>query len=720
MKKSLVRVLSLLLAVILAFGLMPTVSYAGGDVDIDKVNLHIVFPMAGQHPNTVGVPCNSLDSKYYTVDYCYYYNDDGMGRVVYDEETFVNGETYKAQVHLYAKEGYDFTSSTSAYINGRYVTSEDVYLVNSNEVFYAVSLTAANQTVKVTLDPNGYGLEPRELQVPKGGTIWDAIRNFDVVREPDQPDAHFYDWSDDPFETDGCFPFTTTITAPLTLYGVWQKAVRTVDLYVQLPKRLTTEDVYKPTIRTGRYANYTADANYFYLNQADFNSADGNVYYPFSMGMTYYSWIDVYCTLGSELPTVNLYGAKKLYVERIDNYQFRVVYSVTMPKSSATISAAEFFIETPRAGTSANTCYPDAFSLTTGVEAEGSAWYTNGSAVNLSESFTGNFVGGQTYYTMVELRSPYNMNSDMSAWKVTPRGWKVKVLEKYDLGAWYSLPTYLGVVTSVTIPRQFELAADIPYGGGKLRYDRAPNDYWYNVLDFTEEEGSITVEAKADPDKLFKSWYDAKTYETLSKTSTYTFNLNKNTNIRANFVKKPPFVDVGAWDYYYEPVMWAIGHNPVITGGTDSTHFSPKQACTREQIVTFLWKANGAPTPTAAEIPFSDVKPGKYYTKAVLWAVENGITGGVGGGKFGVGQTCTREQAMTFLWKAKGSPNPSSYYNPFSDVKEGKYYYKAVLWAVNRTPQVTGGVGGGQVGVGQTCTRAQIITFLAKVYGPVG
>ena len=90
------------------------------------------------------------------------------------------------------------------------------------------------------------------------------------------------------------------------------------------------------------------------------------------------------------------------------------------------------------------------------------------------------------------------------------------------------------------------------------------------------------------------------------------------------------------------------------------------------------------------------------------------------GKKFGVGQTCTREQAMTFLWKAKGSPNPSSYYNPFSDVKEGKYYYKAVLWAYNRKPQVTGGVGGGKFGVGQTCTRAQIITFLAKVYGPAG
>ena len=176
-----------------------------------------------------------------------------------------------------------------------------------------------------------------------------------------------------------------------------------------------------------------------------------------------------------------------------------------------------------------------------------------------------------------------------------------------------------------------------------------------------------------------------------------------------------PFVDVAEGKYYYDSVLWAYYHDPRITGGTDDTHFSPNKTCTREQIVTFLWKAKGAPEPKSNENPFTDVKSNKYYYKAVLWAVENGITGGVTKTAFGVGQPCKREQAMTFLWKAMGSPGIlSSTLNPFTDVKEGKYYYTAVLWAVENG--VTGGTTKTTFGVGKTCTRGQIVTFLYKAF----
>lgn len=176
-----------------------------------------------------------------------------------------------------------------------------------------------------------------------------------------------------------------------------------------------------------------------------------------------------------------------------------------------------------------------------------------------------------------------------------------------------------------------------------------------------------------------------------------------------------PFVDVAEGKYYYDSVLWAYYHDPRITGGTDDTHFSPNKTCTREQIVTFLWKAKGAPEPKSNENPFTDVKSNKFYYKAVLWAVENGITGGVTKTTFGVGQPCKREQAMTFLWKAMGSPGIlSSTLNPFTDVKEGKYYYTAVLWAVENG--VTGGTTKTTFGVGKTCTRGQIVTFLYKAF----
>lgn len=179
-----------------------------------------------------------------------------------------------------------------------------------------------------------------------------------------------------------------------------------------------------------------------------------------------------------------------------------------------------------------------------------------------------------------------------------------------------------------------------------------------------------------------------------------------------------PFVDVAEGKYYYGPVLWAYYHDPQITGGTDATHFSPGKNCTREQIVSFLWKAYGAEEPAMTFNPFSDVKESKYYYKAVLWAVQNGITGGSGDGKFGVGKACTREQAVSFLWKAAGAPEPKGTDCPFEDVKPGKYYYKAVLWAVENG--VTGGTSTTKFGVGKVCTRGQIVTFLYKALGENG
>ena len=163
-------------------------------------------------------------------------------------------------------------------------------------------------------------------------------------------------------------------------------------------------------------------------------------------------------------------------------------------------------------------------------------------------------------------------------------------------------------------------------------------------------------------------------------------------------------------NWAHDSIDWANFSG--ITGGKSATRFAPKDSCTREQIVTFLWKAAGAPEPSSTNNPFTDIKSGKYYYKAVLWAVESGITGGVSKDQFGLGRPCTREQAMSFLWKACASPEPGSAENPFTDIKEDKYYYKAILWAVEN--HITGGVDATHFGVGKACTRAQILTFLYK------
>lgn len=169
-----------------------------------------------------------------------------------------------------------------------------------------------------------------------------------------------------------------------------------------------------------------------------------------------------------------------------------------------------------------------------------------------------------------------------------------------------------------------------------------------------------------------------------------------------------PFSDIAPSDFCCDAVMWAVAKD--ITNGIGNYTFAPNQPCTRAQIVTFLWRAAGSPAPKSAS-NFTDVPADAYYAKAVAWAVENGITGGTGDGKFSPDATCTRAQAVTFLYRASGSPAVSGN-AAFTDVAADAYYAAAVTWAEKNG--ITGGIGGGLFGSGQSCTRGQIVTFLYR------
>ena len=169
------------------------------------------------------------------------------------------------------------------------------------------------------------------------------------------------------------------------------------------------------------------------------------------------------------------------------------------------------------------------------------------------------------------------------------------------------------------------------------------------------------------------------------------------------------FADVPANSYYADAVLWAAKNG--ITGGIGNGLFGPNQPCTRAQIVTFLWRAAGSPEPKSMS-SFSDVSADSYYAKAVAWAVENGITTGTGDGKFSPDATCTRAQSVTFLFRAIGKLVDSK--AEFSDVLTDSYYANAVAWAVENG--VTNGIGDGLFGPDNSCTRAQIVTFLFRAY----
>ena len=172
------------------------------------------------------------------------------------------------------------------------------------------------------------------------------------------------------------------------------------------------------------------------------------------------------------------------------------------------------------------------------------------------------------------------------------------------------------------------------------------------------------------------------------------------------------FEDVKAGDFFFDPVEWAVEQG--ITTGATATTFDPNGKCLRGHVVTFLWRAAGKPEPTSTNNPFTDVKETDFFYKAVLWAVEEGITNGLTTTTFGPYAECNRAQVVTFLWRAMKKPAPASAEHPFTDVAEDQFYFQPMLWAVENG--ITNGLTATTFGPTSVCNRAQVVTFLYRTY----
>ena len=241
-----------------------------------------------------------------------------------------------------------------------------------------------------------------------------------------------------------------------------------------------------------------------------------------------------------------------------------------------------------------------------------------------------------------------------------------------------------------------------------------------NISSTSAKRGSIvTITVTPDAgyvlDELTVTDKDGKELSLTKKSDTeYTFVMPAGkVEITPSFVKQAEepsrvFVDVKMGDYFYDAVLWAVGKG--ITNGTSAETFSPEDPCTRAQIVTFLWRAAGSPVVNYA-MDLSDVAGDAYYAEAVRWALSEGITTGTSADQFSPDATCTREQAVTFLYRAAGSPAVSGE-SAFEDVGADAYYARAVAWAAQNG--VTNGISQALFGTGSDCTRAQIVTFLYR------
>ena len=293
----------------------------------------------------------------------------------------------------------------------------------------------------------------------------------------------------------------------------------------------------------------------------------------------------------------------------------------------------------------------------------------------------------------------------------------------YSFDGWYTKKNGgTEITTDTEFPADTTVYAHWTYtgGGGSSGYS------YYTIKATAGTGGSISpsgnVSVREGRDQTFTITPD-KGYavanvkidgKSIGAVKSYTFeNVSRTHTIEVIFMKangNPQtgvFVDVATGSYYEDAVDWAVENG--ITQGTDDTHFSPDGICTRAQAVTFLWRAAGSPEPETRAMPFTDVPVGSYYYDAVLWAVENGITKGTSDTTFSPNMTCTRAQIVAFLWRSEKSPAAGTA-NPFADVKSTAYYADAVLWAAKE--DITKGTTNTTFSPDADCTRAQIVTFL--------
>ena len=237
-------------------------------------------------------------------------------------------------------------------------------------------------------------------------------------------------------------------------------------------------------------------------------------------------------------------------------------------------------------------------------------------------------------------------------------------------------------------------------------------DNQFDIMVTPSENGYILslMPESMKEDDFFLDLNEASVYAAQHQSGGYALTL-------AFRVNKPalmnPFEDVLKDNYYYDPILWAFHHDPQITKGLTTTQFGIDEKCTRAQIVTFLWRAAGCPEPSKETTDFQDVDLSSWYGKAVLWAVDEGITSGISKTEFNPDGDCTRAQVVTFLFRYAGEPDTTSPDCDFKDLDYSQYYINAVMWAVKY--KITKGTGEDTFGPYDPCTRSQIVTFLYRL-----
>ena len=594
---------------------------------------------------------------------------------------------------------------------------------------------SAAENILVSFDPNLPAGDIQTEYYPVRTSLQDILDNTQV-KLPDSEEFRFGGWSTRPCSSrESTRGNDVPVSKNITLYAIWERKLTEASAfiepgwwssaqisYVKASPADWQEELKYETFCTGwwRSIEDVGDEEKIY----DGAFEDGETYYAslyFKPDQNYAFTEGTVLTLSDNVELVS----SELVPADYDGRGIDAVISYTHAAAPATVDSVELFV---------GGIWPEAllewgcaqFCLTPGVETEPyDGWWDSAEDVP-GEDCTEDeaFQAGKRYYSCIDLW--VEEGSVFSAdTQITLHGGEVISTE---LGEDYD-GRQLNVVYAVDVPDAVRLTAmsSRVYEQSE-KYEGA---FWVDCAPYLTESiddwlipaGSHVYTALARPGYEFDGWYlyagegvPSASRILLSAEPVAELDVSAEDGIlicrfRATQEESLPFTDVQPGAYYYDAVRRAYENG--IANGVSKTSFAPGEACTRAQIVTFIWRANGCPEPSSMDCPFTDVKESAYYRKAVLWAVENSITNGITATLFGPNDPCTRAHAVTFLWRSVGCPAPRSTENPFTDVNETSYYYVPVLWALENG--ITKGTDATHFSPHDPCTRGQIVTFLYRL-----
>lgn len=800
------RLLAYLLCITMLMGLLPTMAFAA--TTLTNVGITgIDAPVADASPDynaqcndSVYIDSGNNNSSYYKNGITWY--DLTSDYNVTTSSKFVAGHQYKVMVFINTSDGFTFADNVQITINNLPCTSIDRYsddLIVAELVFDAIPTQSPVTLLEYYTDHSLVAGNPLEtvtlVRINNNPDFFDIIDNWDgewYYNDEKTDNIGDYEKVSGSVYT-GNTAYAYVITATLKgdniftnetqlYFSTCNKSYTVTPSNVSADKKTATFHIFLDKLSSQPISSVAYTLNGYAegspINAITIDSTSpvktdgvyGTDYFitianrvpimtgDFAYDTTYTLYIkvasDVYDVSALTKYNITLNGKQATTTEVVGGKLFAIFYLPQLQVSQIEIYSIMLATEVLNPTANGALYYPTPYAANGDEELAGNAlsvpmdenhgWYQADYFVPTANykyiEPPKTFENGKAYmfYGTVFIEDGYYISDECAILVSTPDGlWGVEIVDRgsdyisfeyyFNLGAPTQMPKAETARVSISGYQQGKNVADskvtISVNGKEHTFPDNNYGVFYGIKD---KNGKFITEGTFEYDTdytllviLAVDCYDFSSLkaENVLFANTHADSIEYISSFAVASFKLPqlkkqlpnPFTDVKQGKFYYDSVLWAVENG--ITAGITPTTFEPNSTCTRAQVVSFLWRAAGSPEPKTTTNPFTDVKEKAYYYKAVLWAVENGITAGVTPTTFAPNDNCTRGQIVAFLWRSQGSPKVKSA-NPFTDVKQKAYYFDAVIWAGEHG--ITAGVTPTTFEPNSPCTRGQIVSFLYR------